>query len=189
MMVLLVFLETPVAMLPTTALLGRAMFLQDLSLRWVLSDIRQALPGILWTQGIVRGGGVLVVLLVLLPLSLRDDLASGNAPLWLWALASYSLLLRLARPFVNEIVVLERNPVRRRAARLMTIGRRSRGLHRPNASDLIGRWAVTAAATSVLTFINYLDLRIRREGWEVELNVRAAAQELQERIATRGQLV
>jgi hypothetical protein len=113
----------------------------------------------------------------------------------------------------------------------MTIGRRSRGLHRPNLSDLIGRWILAAAATIVLStsmlltfwfvaavitnqwrwetlvveglvplvlwlaaiyttvvkFVNYLDLRIRREGWEVELKVRAAAQELQERQAMRGQ--
>ncbi len=37
-------------------------------------------------------------------------------------------------------------------------------------------WLVVIYAT-VARFLNYLDLRIRREGWEVELRVRAAADE------------
>ena len=37
--------------------------------------------------------------------------------------------------------------------------------------------------TTVLRFVSYLDLRIRREGWEVELKVQAAAEELRERFA------
>ena len=39
-------------------------------------------------------------------------------------------------------------------------------------------WLAAIYAT-VVRFMNYLDLRIRREGWEVELKVRAAAQELE----------
>ncbi len=43
-------------------------------------------------------------------------------------------------------------------------------------------WLV-ALYTTVVKFLDYLDLRIRREGWEVDLRVRAAAQELREQMA------
>ena len=108
LMILLVFLETPVATLPTTALLGRAMFLQDLAWRDIAADLWQVVPSILWTQGITRGGLLLVVLM----LSMRRSFELSAAEIWLPVLAGYSLLLRLTRPFINEIVLLERNPMR-----------------------------------------------------------------------------
>ena len=40
-------------------------------------------------------------------------------------------------------------------------------------------WAV-ACFVSTFRFLSYLDLRIRREGWEVELTVRAAAAKLKQ---------
>lgn len=43
-------------------------------------------------------------------------------------------------------------------------------------------WIVAVQAT-VIRFVGYLDLRIRREGWEVELKVRAAAAELKGQLA------
>ncbi len=219
LLTLLVFLEAPVATLPTTALLGRAMFLQDLSWRTLLADLRQVAPGILWTQGIARGGLLSGVLMA----GLRPSFELTRAEVWLPLLATYSILLRMTRPFINEIVLLERTPILPHAGRTVTIGRRVRSLHRPNTGDLIGRWITAAAAaialtfsltltlwfvvgvithkwtwgpifvqlilpiafwlaaiyTTVVKFMNYLDLRIRREGWEVELKVRAAAQELQ----------
>ena len=48
---------------------------------------------------------------------------------------------------------------------------------------------LTAVYTAVVKFIGYLDLRIRREGWEVELKVRAAAQELLEKQRLQSHLV
>jgi hypothetical protein len=226
----LVFLETPVATLPTTALLGRAMFLQDLSWRAIAGDIRQVLPGIVWTQGITRGG--LAVVAVLLSSRPEMELGVGPTDTWLFILAAYSLGPRMIRPYVNEIVLLERNPLRRQDATTVTVGRRIRALHRANTGDLVARWIATALATTALTtslvltfwfaagmmandwrwgslivqwmfpcalwlatvytaivkFICYLDLRIRREGWEVELKVRAAAQELIEANRIQGQL-
>jgi hypothetical protein len=230
LMVLLVFLETPVATLATTSVLGRAMFLQDLSWRAIVGDIRRVLPGIVWTQGVTRGGFAMAMLL-LMPRS-EIDLALGATEGWLIALAAYSLLPRMTRPFVNEIVLLERNPLRRQNATTVTVRRRIRSLHRADTGDLMVRWIAAALATmalatslvltawfaagvitndwrwgtlmvqwmlpcalwlaaaytAVVKFICYLDLRIRREGWEVELKVRAAAQELLEANRLQGQL-
>jgi hypothetical protein len=125
------------------------------------------------------------------------------------------------RPFINEIVLLERNPLWSRNKSVITVRRRSRALHGPSSGELVGRWIGTAPAivsmvfslsltiwflqgmlanswawnaimtrvfvplamwcvviyAAVLRFLSYLDLRIKREGWEIELKVRAAAEE------------
>ena len=43
-------------------------------------------------------------------------------------------------------------------------------------------WVVVVFST-VFRFLNYLDIRIRREGWEVELKVQAAVAEFEGRVA------
>jgi len=46
---------------------------------------------------------------------------------------------------------------------------------------------IVAAYFAVVRYLSYLDLRIRREGWEVELQIRAAAARLiDQRSAIRG---
>jgi hypothetical protein len=180
---------------------------------------------------VARGGLVVVATLA----SWRRELAMGmsSTEIWLILLCAYSLIPRMTRPFANEILLLERNPLRRQDATTLTVGRRIRALHRSNTSDNVGRWLTAAMATVVLAtsliltawfaagvvtsrwqwgplmvqwlfpaalwltavytavvkFIGYLDLRIRREGWEVELKVRAAAQELLEKQRLQSHLV
>ena len=141
----------------------------------------------------------------------------------LWGVLVVVGILRMARPFIVEIVLLEKNPVFAKDKKAITIGRRSRRLHGPSSGELFGRslivglvlwtavisvsfsflfiqglmtnlwvWGpmmvrvfvplslwIVAIYTTVYRFLSYLDLRIRREGWEVELKVRAAAAELQ----------
>jgi hypothetical protein len=221
-MTLLVFLEAPIATLSTTQVLGRIMFLQDISWRAIFGELRQAFGRVVWTQGLFRGG----ILAVILAVQIRPSVDATVAEVMLGLLAAFSMLLRATRPFINEIVLLERNPIRKTNQRTITIGRRSNSLHTSNTGDLMGRWFSGAIASVTLTvsiggslwfaigllsnqwtwgtsivqlaiptamwvvvvfatvykFLCYLDLRIRREGWEVELRVRAAANEI------RGQL-
>lgn len=226
--ILFVYLQAPIVTLPTTALLGRVMFSRDIEWRSLWGDLQSAAAGILWSQGIVRGGWLLMVLMAFL----RPSLEFSSIEVVLVVFAGLSAWLRAIRPFINEIVLLERNPIRRSATSKVTIGWRSRALHRRNSSELIGRAIVTAGAaialgvslwlslwffagllyedwtcgpfavqiilpfvlwlaaiyTCVVRFLSYLDLRIRREGWEVELKVRAAAQELVELSEMQGQV-
>jgi len=150
----------------------------------------------------------------------------------------WSTALRVFRPYINEIILLEKNPVWTRQPNTITIGKRSSHLHGPYAGDLLVRWFGTAAIAlllvslalttaivlqgvlisdwpiawsleplemssnldwfkleiaypaclwlvvmflAVVRFLSYLDLRIRHEGWEVELLMRAEAL----RLATR----
>ena len=138
-------------------------------------------------------------------------------------LAAYVVLIRANRPFINEIILLERNPLRKRGGKVLTISHRSSVLHGASGGTLVSEWFGAAALAvllwatlvgtvwfvwgtllfdwkldafmlhvavpasmwlvvlylSVVHFMCYLDLRIRREGWEVELLVRAASSDLQ----------
>ena len=120
-------------------------------------------------------------------------------------------------PYMNEVILLERNPLRRRRRGQMTTFRRSMALHGGSIGDLFARWLGSVAFGGLLfasfwltmqglagvllsewkfegltytlyfplalwmvvgyftvaRFLGYLDLRIRNEGWEVELMMRA----------------
>ncbi len=177
---LLVLFEAPLATAPVTLYLGRAAFTER-----------------------PRFGEILRCYLASLP-----------------QLAVYQVLLRpfsIFRPYLTEVIVLDRNPMRSRDPRQPTTARRSRLLHHGEGSDLFARavlslllggallaalwlsihllrgllvaswewtramftvfyplalWTV-AGFMAVARFLSYLDLRIRREGWEVELLLRA----------------
>ncbi|MCA9149570.1 MAG: hypothetical protein KDA92_09740 [Planctomycetales bacterium] len=222
LMGLLVFLEAPLVTLAPTDMLGRWMFSQDTSWPAIRADLWAVSGRLFWCFGIVRGG----LAAFGLALSLEPSLDPSGIDFLLVVLALYSALVRSARPFLPEIILLERSWLRKRTPQTITIGRRNSALHGPSTGDMIGRWMLMSGAasllaisliisawycvamltndwqwnaimvqvvvpvsfwlmvmyTTVVRYLYYLDLRIRREGWEVELRVRAAAQEL------RGQL-
>jgi hypothetical protein len=235
-MSVLIYLEAPLASVLVTAYLGPAVFLEDKRTRQVLIDVLRCFPQLFLCQFLLRG---------ILPawlLYLAVDRYSFNGFLEgfvLTCLALYATCLRAIRPYINEIVLLERNPLRARGGNTITINKRSAHLHGPYASDLIARWVVSVliatlllllslitlifikgvltsdwpyyietvptpgvypdldwfdvniifplamwmvvAMMSVVRFLSYLDLRIKHEGWEVELLMRAEAM----RLATR----
>jgi hypothetical protein len=144
----------------------------------------------------------------------------------------FALAMRTFRPYINEIILLEKNPLLAGKSAAITIGKRSSHLHGAYSGDLFVRsFAMTAIAMclvglaiytavlaqgflisnwplrfsvedgiygvnldwfrlhviypgclwlvvaffAVVRFLSYLDLRIRHEGWEVELLMRAEA--------------
>jgi len=133
-------------------------------------------------------------------------------------------MLFSARAYLGEIILLERNPMRKTSPESMTTIRRCRTLHAGQTGDLFAQWLgatmlgasllvsfwcsvwfVGATLTNrwqwdpamfgiyyeialwlvlgffgVVRFLGYLDLRIRREGWEVELVMRAEGARLAE---------
>ncbi len=177
---LLIAFEAPLATSLTTLYLGRAMFSQRPRLREVLRDLRDSLP----------------------------------------QLVLYQILLRpLCFPwtYLNEVILLDRNPIWRKSSQGRTTYSRAKTVHRGEGGDLFGRsfislglgsllivavWLTFGAVHTmfagvlewppsmhtfylplaiwivvcyfaVVRFLGYLDLRIRREGWEVELAMRA----------------
>ncbi len=183
---LLVFLEMPLATAPLTLFLGQAVFMPRPDRKALFRELRGCLPQLIVYQVLLR------------PLS-------------------------VFYPYLNEIILLERNPLRAASRAVKTTSVRSRELHRDESGNLVvsgfvnfllglilfsmtwaslallrtlffGDWDVITGAsvdrpmyttyyhvllwaivgfTTVLRFLSYLNLRIRREGWDVELQVRA----------------
>ena len=180
----------PLAAAPTTLYLGQALFLERPSASRIARDWLGSLPQLILLQVILRG-------LLLVPF------VTAILPYAVW-------------PYLNEIILLERNPLFGGRNRITTM-RRSTALHGASFGDLMGRWMIGVAFASaaigmlflamwwtrfwmvgnfelsrltylllweiavwttvcyfvVVRFLCYLDMRIRREGWEVELKMRA----------------
>ncbi len=203
LMSLLVVYEAPLALAPATLFLGQALFTQRPRWQGILRQWLGSLPQILLYQGLLR-------------------------------------IFFLFRPYVNEIILLERNPVRRRGAFGKSTYARCRALHAGEGGEIFGRWFISLAVAALLLislwgallvtramllssveggleqiaeffqdeleidlsivalwyplvlwtvagyfavvrFLAYVDLRIRREGWEVELVMRAERDRLMRR--------
>ena len=191
LMTVMIVWELPLAAAPMTLLLGQALFDARPRAAQIASDLLRALPQLLLFQVLLRG-------------------------LLTWLFAPWFVLFA-SWPYLGEVILLERNPVRATAGRPMTTYRRANLLHGGFVGDLFGRWLgataaalamfaaiwlslwmlagvlaaewdfsgavytvffplaawATAGCFAVVRFLGYLDLRIRREGWEVELLMRA----------------
>ena len=219
-MSLLVFLEAPLAAVLTTLYLGRAMFLDTPRFRDIVRQAFMLAPCWISCQAILRG--TIPALLLILILSPRDAASSGLVHLFLTPIAMYAMLCRALRPFLNEVILLERTPIRRETQSTITLWQRLSVIHRARPGDMVMQWFVSALAAVIITlsfveffwlvswiaqdnlhwgpmmvrvgvpasmwivasffavvrFLDYLDCRIRDEGWEVELQMRAEANRL-----------
>jgi hypothetical protein len=231
-MTLLIFLEAPLASIFVVAFLGPAVFMEQRTLRQVASDVLKQVVPLVLCQGLLRG---VFVAWGLLLITSREE-ANGFIEGFLMLLVVlWSAGMRAFRPYINEIILLEQNPLLARGSAAITVGRRSGHLHAPYSGDLFVRWMGSVAIGgflaalvlftsvffmgylisdwpllsdgdgagmtpnfdwfklqvvyptclwlvviffAVVRFLSYLDLRIRHEGWEVELLMRAEAQRL-----------
>ena len=212
-----IYLQAPLGGVFATAYLGQAVFLEEPRFRQVIGDVVRMLPRIAWCHLLIRGIVLGWFLLLMVDRHSRFDGAWEVGLLLM--LVGYAALIRAFRPFINEIVLLERTPLRSSDDRVTTVGRRSRVLHGANAGEWLARglgscllgvlltlsvygtmyfvasvaWAdwsqgprlarillplamwIVAGFFTVFRFLTYLDARIRQEGWEVELRLRAEA--------------
>jgi hypothetical protein len=212
---LLVFVEGPLAGSLMTLYLGHMLFRAQPTWRQLFVDFRKMLPQLLWYQGVIRGVFVAMLIAALnRPTTFRTDRAVN----FLWFVAVIVLLIRSIRPYLSEVILLERNPYSKQRAG-MTTARRNSALHASYGGDCLAHmiaagifgglgivsvwytlmylrleflnappsdrfvytvlypiavWSIVWFLT-VVRFLGYLDLRIRREGWEVELRIRAEA--------------
>lgn len=225
LMSLLIFIEAPAASAVLTTYLGAAVFEEGISVRKAAKEALDRWPQMLWCQGVVRG---VIPALVLVGISRQTEDVNWFIDAFVMVLLTlYVMALRAFRPFINEIVLLERNPLRAKSPQAITAGKRSKYLHDPSAGDLVVRWMgssivatllafaavqmmivtsgvlfgywrwgwfmlhvgfplglwIAVSFMSVVRFLNYLDLRIRHEGWEVELRLRAEAVRMATKLA------
>jgi hypothetical protein len=219
-MIVLVIIEAPLGTALVTAYLGRVVFLEHPRLPDLIRDVFATGGPLIWCHVLARG--VLLALFLVSIIDRREPFSA--AEFWLIVLLIAVCFRRGFRPFINEIVLLERSPLRSEDPNNITIGKRNALLHGPSGGDLLIRWVVlalfnsaallflfgtlvclqgiflddwtpgrwffvagfalslwlVAGYTAVVRFLNYLDLRIRQEGWEVELRMRAEASRLKE---------
>jgi hypothetical protein len=193
-MTILMALEAPLATAPLTLYLGQATFSESVSARKVVSDFFASLPQLLWLQGVLRAlTGILLGIGLLIPyLSwpyLSEVILLERNPLFYRSggpITTWRRNRNLHRHSGGDLFSRWLAAV---AAGVVLGGSVVWGLH-TTASHLAGawpdeltilRWYVPLAGWLVLgffavvRFLSYLDLRIRREGWEVELTMRAEA--------------
>lgn len=220
-MAMLVYVEAPFAGILATAYLGKATFHDMVTVGELFREVRAVVHRIVWTQLIQRG---IVVFILLAAVVAREDAATPMEYSLLPGICVGLFLWRAVRPYINEIVLLEKSPIWSKSEKQITIRKRSSRLH--SSGDLFGRglamllvtlslglavfgliWFIVATFANdwgwgpvivhvaipsvfwilviyvtVFRFLGYLDLRIRSEGWEVELKMRAEANRLTERV-------
>jgi hypothetical protein len=233
-MTVLIYLEAPLAGVFAVAWLGPAVFMEQRTIRQILGDSLRFLPQLFLCQGFLRGTFIAWLLYLAVD---RLETSWGIEGFLIAVLLVYATAMRAFRPYINEIILLERNPLLARDSGAITINKRSTHLHGPYSGDLLVRWIGSAmvavllvglalataivaqgvllndwpldwngyellynfgwfklqilypaclwlvvAYMSVVRFLSYLDLRIRHEGWEVELLMRAEALRLASRV-------
>lgn len=235
-MTVLIYLEAPLAAVFVVGYLGPAVFLEQRTVRQIAGDVLRFTPQLFLCQGLLRG---LVFAWALYALLVDRLEFNGWVEVFLvLLLLAWSTAMRAFRPYINEIILLEKNPLRAKTENTITMGKRSTHLHGPYAADLLVRWIggallalllfglalstaiflqgvlvsvwpvggvmsdewswnldwfmlqliypaclwLVVAFLAVVRFLSYLDLRIRHEGWEVELFMRAEALRLAERM-------
>ena len=221
-MLLLVVSQTHVGTTFMTHYLGKAMFEGRPSISKTIKEVLfKTSFYFYWSHGILR------CVLPVLGLCLTLDAGGAEwtavvAALFLPGLVLMGLAVRTFRPFVSEILLLERTPIRRKDPTRIHFSKRSGALHGAASSDLMGRMVVATAFAaplvfscfalfavidstlniqanlentfypiywivalwivagflSVVRFLSYIDVRIRQEGWAVELRMRAEGQRL-----------
>ena len=225
LMLMLILSQAQVGTTFMTHYLGQAMFVGRPGLRATVGSVLKTSPFFWW----VHGGLRLIVPVALCCLLINPydwDSAMAVGALLIPLFVGIGLFVRAFRPFVSEILLLERTPVSKKDETKVYFSKRSNALHNAANSDLFGRF-VTAAFLSlplgfacfsmfvaidsmlniransesshlpyywvaalwivagfigVTRFLSYIDIRIRQEGWAVELRMRAEGQRLLEAI-------
>ena len=228
---LLVFLQAPLATALVTLHLGKAVFVPRPTFRSLLEDLRFSWTKLFWCQGIWRLSILATLSLFLMD---RNDEYSPVEALFLLGGSAGVALIRSVRPFLCEVILLERNPLISSRSGTMTIGRRMSLLHASGGGEFFSRWLSTCLVALVLQFmiyqvilflqgvflndwrhstllmlhiayplslwcvagymavnrfLSYLDTRIRNEGWEVDLLLKAEAARLEAHTREEANLV
>lgn len=223
-MALLIYVEAPLASVFVVAYLGPAVFMENPRIKQVAWEALKQTPALILCQLLLRG--ILPLWLLAITLDRYEPNYLVEVGLMGFLILPYVTLMRAFRPYINEIILLEKNPLRSKNPQVITVGKRSSLLHSPYSGDLFVRWLGTMLATaillwmigfstyflqsvlfgnaylnwvlvyvwypavlwavvsliSVVRFLDYLDLRIRHEGWEVELLMKAEALRLKPQI-------
>ena len=218
-MLLLIVSQAQVGTVFMTHYLGQAMFVGRPGILATVRDVFKTSLYFWVVHGILRL--VFPVILICLTFGDGDIAVFVLINFVMTVMVILALFVRAFRPFVSEILLLERTPIKKTDENQVYFARRSRSLH-GSGSDLFGRavasflfagllgfscfagmvtvdsvlliqadaessylpyyWTaslwIVAGFIAVTRFLSYIDIRIRQEGWAVELRMRAEGQQL-----------
>ncbi len=228
-MILLWFLEFPLASVPATILLGNRIFFEHLQFRRLLKVLKPVWLRSVFVLGVLRCGLLGLVLELFVNRYVPFDQFTELVLLFL-AFCGWAAFRRMTHPFAPEILGLELCRTRNRRATDVTYWQRSTSLHSQFFGDCAARFILSVFVGSafmlttfslffvgdfvgmrqsesklingmlstntlvqillplamwisstyliVFRFLCYLDIRIRLEGWEVELELKAERERL-----------
>ena len=221
LMMLLVVSQAQYGTSLITLYLGDAMFVGQPDWKQVALRSLRVSPLFIWLHGFLRLVFPVVALAWMLNIESPSDFGV-LVGLFIPALVALGLAFRTFRPFVTEMMLLEKTPWRPKKANELSFAKRSKALHSHASSELFGRfvlsclfaaplaisiqtvffqvdsllnlsagfewtlasyyWIVslwlTAGFVAVFRFLSYIDIRIRQEGWALELKMKAEGQKL-----------
>ena len=147
----LVFIQAPMASVFSTMLLGRIMFLQSPDLGSLIKEVFNLSPRWLISQGLMRGS--LLSLLFFIGMSANKGDTRMTIFTLLTMLAVYLALLRSVRPFLIEVILLERPRYWSGRSDSLSLFQRMQKLHLVDMGDLIVRFIASGIFAMVLSVV------------------------------------
>jgi len=199
---LVIGLELPLATLPITLFMGQIVFSKRFSTSQAMRAVGGSLLSYFFFQGIVRffclativlSPLVFVGMYYLNPIILLERPMLGKVWPRLWAMNRRNLGRILGLVLIDFLVLIAGNIslslfLRGIAAlwedrfswwQMMVQWLQGDGFH-SGWQEQVAFWMIMSFLT-VFRFITYIDCRIRREGWDVDLKIRAMAQSFSEK--------
>lgn len=221
LMMLLVVSQAQYGTSLITLYLGDAMFVGQPNWKQVAKRSLSISPLFIWLHGCLRMVFPVAALAWMLEIHEPNDFGVLIG-VFIPGLVALGLAFRAFRPFVTEMILLEKTPWRPKRSGEISFAKRSKALHSHASSELFGRfilsclfaaplslsfqslfvqidsllnlsagyewtlasyyWVVslwlTAGFIAIFRFLSYIDIRIRQEGWAIELKMKAEGQKL-----------
>lgn len=136
-MAVLVVLQTPAAGVLMTSYLGQAVFEETPDRHAIVKETRRHVWRWLWVLGVKRFAFPTMLLLILRWGTSGSLFWDATVPL---VILGTTMLVRAYRPFLPEILLLERCPLKADTEAAITVSKRSHSLHRPVSGDMSGRF-------------------------------------------------
>jgi len=152
-LLLLAAIQAQYGTMMITLYLGQAMFEGRPSVSQTVSQFFKASWYSIWLHGCLR-----MVFPVTLLIAVGDSIATG----WAVFLFLVGMLFRMSRPFVSEILLLEKAPARKRNEGQVQFGKRSKDLHHGEviAGFVIGSLIAAALTTMLAGLLFHIDSAI-----------------------------
>lgn len=154
LMLLLVVSQAQLGTCFMTKYLGHAMFEGRPRVGTTVREVFKTNLYFLWSHGALRM--VVPVILVCLLLSTTDfESVEFISLLYVPALVVLGLFVRAFRPYVSEILLLERTPISKKDPHQIYFSKRSKSFHMAASSDLFGRFIITALFATLMGFSSF----------------------------------